>query len=63
MSKFTTRKFEGDDCYSWAVFYKADLPKGHRGIAFYHDARPVVSGMSRSSAQHAAKRLNAEKKA
>jgi len=57
--KFTTRKFNGDDRYSWAVFRKEDLPKGHRGIVFYGEARPVVSGLSRSSASYYAKTLEA----
>ena len=36
--QFTTRKFDGDDSYSWAVFRKEDLPSGHRGIVFYGQA-------------------------
>ena len=58
-NKFTTRKFDGDDAYSWAVFYAADI-RGTRGIVFYGDARPVVCGLSRSSAQAIAKRKNSE---
>ena len=50
--KFTVRKFNGDDYYSWAVFRKDDLPKGHRGIVFWGQARPVVSGCSRSEANY-----------
>jgi len=50
--KYTIRKFNGDDSYSWAVFRKDALPKGHRGIVFYGQAEPVVSGCSRSSAKH-----------
>lgn len=50
--KFTVRKFNGDDCYSWAVFRKDDLPKGHRGIVFWGEARPAVSGCSRSEANY-----------
>ena len=48
---YTLRKFNGDDSYSWAVFRKADLPKGHRGIVFYGEAQPVVCGCSRGEAQ------------
>ena len=51
MKKYTTRKFNGDDSYSWAVFRKSDLPKGQRGIVFFGEASPVVSGCSRSEAQ------------
>jgi hypothetical protein len=49
-AKFTIRKFNGDDSYSWAVFRKDDLPKGHRGIVFWGEARPVVCGCSRAQA-------------
>lgn len=48
--KFTIRKFDGDDCYSWAIFKSEDLPKGHRGIVFYGQARPVMNGLSRNQA-------------
>lgn len=51
-AKFTVRKFNGDDSYSWAVFRKDDLPKGHRGIVFWDEARPVVDGCSRSQANY-----------
>jgi len=60
-SQFTTRKFDGDDRYSWAVFRKSDLPKGHRGIVFWGEAQPVVCGLSRSSAQSYAKDFDKEK--
>jgi hypothetical protein len=50
--KFTLRKFDGDDVYSWAVFRKKDLPKGHRGPVFYGQAQPVVCGCSRSEANY-----------
>ena len=55
--KLTCRKFNGDDVYSWAVFYAEDLPKGHRGPVFYGEARPLVSGCSRSEAQYHKKLL------
>jgi len=55
--KYTTRKYDGDDCYSWAVFRTADV-KGLCGVVFYGQARPLGCGMSRNSAQHEAKRLN-----
>ncbi len=58
MKKYTTRKFNGDDRYSWAVFEKSSLPKGQRGIVFYGEAQPVVSGCSRSDAQYHARTLN-----
>jgi len=49
-AKYTVLKFDGDDCYSWAIFRKEDIPKGHRGPVFYGMAKPVVAGMSRSEA-------------
>lgn len=57
---FIIRKFEGNDSNSWAVFKKSDLPKGHRGIVFWGEARPVVCGLSRSEADHHKKRLGAK---
>jgi hypothetical protein len=50
--KYTIRKYDGDDRYSWAVFRKDSLPKGHRGIVFYGNARPVYSGCSRDQARY-----------
>lgn len=47
---FSTRKFNGDDAYSWAVFRKSDLPKGRRGVIFAGEARPIVAGCSRREA-------------
>ncbi len=58
---YTIRKFNGDDCYSWAVFRKGDLPKGHRGIVFWGEAQPVVSGCSRDEARHYRDRLGLNK--
>jgi hypothetical protein len=59
-TKYTIRKFDGDDCYSWAVFEKGDLPKGHRGIVFYGQARPAVTGCSRSQANYYKKSLESK---
>ena len=56
-AKHVAKKFDGDDSYSWAVFRAADV-KGLRGIVFYGQARPVMSGMSRAEAQRVAKRLS-----
>tara|TARA_B100000686_G_scaffold299946_1_gene334128 strand:- start:6792 stop:6974 length:183 start_codon:yes stop_codon:yes gene_type:complete len=50
--KLTIRKYNGDDRYSWAVFRKEDLPKGHRGVVFYGEAQPLVNGCSRSEANY-----------
>ena len=49
--QFVIRKYDGDDRYSWAVFYRTDLPRSHQGIVFYGQARPVISGCSRREAK------------
>jgi hypothetical protein len=49
--KYTIKKFNGDDIYSWAVFRAQDV-KGMRSPIFYGDAEPVVDGCSRSEANH-----------
>jgi len=58
---FTSRKFNGDDQYSWAVFRKGDLPRGHRGIVFFGQATPVVSGMDRTSAKYTVRNLESKR--
>ena len=58
--KFAVRKFDGDDSYSWAVFMKTDLPKGHRGVVFWGDAPPVICGLSRAEAIYHKQRLENE---
>lgn len=55
--EYTARKYDGDDAFSWAVFRKDHLPKGHRGIVFSDEARPVISGLSRSEASYHKKQL------
>jgi hypothetical protein len=54
--KYSIKKFNGDDQYSWAVFRAQDV-KGMRSPIFYGQARPVVSGLSRSDAQYHKKSL------
>lgn len=51
------RKYDGDDCYSWAVF--RNLPKGApRGVICWGDGyQPILSGLSRSSALFYKKQL------
>lgn len=51
MKKLTVKKFDGDDSYSWAVF-KAEDVRGIRGVVFYGQARPLVSGCSRAEANY-----------
>lgn len=55
----TVRKFDGDDAYSWAVFRKRDIPRGRRGVIFYGEARPVVTGLSRREADSYKRQLEA----
>jgi hypothetical protein len=61
MSKYTTRKYNGDDCYSWAVFKASDV-KGIRGVVFCGQARPVACGLDRQTAQDTARRFTEEAK-
>ena len=49
--KFTIKKFNGDSSYDWAVFRAQDV-RGMRSPIFYGDARPLVSGLTRSDAQY-----------
>ncbi len=54
---YVIRKYNGDDPLSWAVFRRIDLPKGHRGPVFLGEARPLISGLSRTEAQYQKKVL------
>lgn len=56
MVKFTVRKYEGDDPYSWAVFRSKDV-KHLKGIIVFGQARPIIDGCSRSEANYYKKRL------
>lgn len=55
--KYTYKKYDGDDKYSYAVFLAADV-KGKGTIIFYGQAKPVVSGCSRYEAKWRADELN-----
>ena len=59
MKKYSIKKFNGDDQYSWAVFRAQDV-KGMRSPIFYGQARPVVSGLDRSEAQYHKRQLEAK---
>lgn len=49
--KYTVRKFDGDDRYSWAVFRSEDVSKIPRGRpVFWGEAIPVSAGHSLNSA-------------
>lgn len=47
--KHRVMKFDGDDCYSYAVFRAADV-KGLRSPIFYGQATPLVTGCSKAEA-------------
>ena len=55
--KYVTKKYNGDDCYSWAVFRTEDV-KGMGSIIMLGEARPVICGLSRATAQSEARSLN-----
>ena len=59
--KYSVKKFNGDDSYSYAVFRAADV-RGIRSPVMWGQARPVVSGLSRAEAASYKKRLEAESK-
>ena len=56
---YSIKKINRDDQYSWAVFRAQDV-KGMRSPIFYGQARPVVSGLTRSDAQYHKKSLEAK---
>ena len=58
-TKYTIKKFNGDDQYSWAVFRAVDV-RGMRSPIFLGDARPVVSGLTRSDAKYHKQQLEAK---
>jgi hypothetical protein len=49
--KFSIKKFNGDDRYSWAVFRASDV-RGMRSPIFSGQASPLVSGLSRQDASY-----------
>lgn len=50
--KYKAMKFDGDDKYSWAVFYHADVA-GHRSPVFSSmGIRPLISGCTSAEARH-----------
>jgi len=54
--KYTIKKYNGDDQYSWAVFYAKDV-KGMRSPIFYGDATPVINGLDIYMARYNRDRL------
>ena len=59
--KYTIRKFDGDDQYSWAVFKTEDVKVMGNQI-FYGEATPLMSGMDKRSAQYQMDKKNGENK-
>jgi hypothetical protein len=57
--KYSIKKFDGDDIYSWAVFRAQDV-KGMRSPIFYGQATPVMSGMDRNEARSQKTHLEAK---
>jgi hypothetical protein len=57
--KYSIKKFNGDDIYSWAVFRAQDV-KGMRSPIFCGDAQPVMSGMDRNEARYQKTRLESK---
>jgi len=55
-NKFTIKKYDGDDVYSYAVFNSKDV-KGMGTIIFHGQARPIVCGLCRYSARNERDRL------
>ena len=55
--KYTTRKYDGGDAYTWAIFRSADV-KGTRDFICYGQARPVSTGMNQSEARHQCDKMN-----
>ena len=54
--KYTTKKYNGDDRYSWAVFKASDV-KGLPSPIELGQALPVVSGLSRDEARYYRERI------
>ena len=56
--KLAVKKFDGNDTYSYAVFY-ADEVRGKRSPIFYGEARPLIAGLSKMEAEARKKRIEA----
>ena len=59
--KFTIRKYNGDDFYSWAVFRSKDV-KGLGKQIFWGQAQSIVSGCSKLEAKYYVKDLERGKR-
>lgn len=56
--KFRVMKYNGDDCYSYAVF-KAEDVRGLKSPIIPTEADPIVCGCSRAEANHYKRDLEA----
>ena len=59
MAKYSVKKYNGDDIYSYAVFRAKDV-KGKGYIIFDGEATPIVCGLSRQEALHHKKGLESK---
>ena len=57
--KFTARKYDGDDMYSWAIFHTKDV-KGMGNLIFYGQACPLYAGLDIYEARQMVKRMEAK---
>lgn len=48
--KLAVRRFEGDDTFSWAVFYANDVNNLRGQIVQYGDAEPILCGVGKQEA-------------
>jgi hypothetical protein len=58
--KLSMKKFNGDDRYSWAVFYADDV-RGIPSPVMLGDARPIVSGLDRREASYHKRQIEARR--
>ena len=58
MSRYKVMKFNGDDLYSYAIFYKEDVRGMYSPICY--SPQPIVSGMDYAEAHSRKKRMDKE---
>lgn len=58
-TKYSIKKYMGNDSYSWAVFRAGDV-KGMRSPICDPFVRPVISGLDRSEAGYHKRQLEAK---
>jgi hypothetical protein len=60
-NKYTIRKYDGDDIYSWAIFKTEDV-RGIRGVVFHGQAKPIDCGLDKDTATWRKNALNTNAK-